>query len=161
MRLSREKVRALDSSLVGGSSQVAKLSTQTGSHLGRATVVFMALALSFLAVGRLVSAQGIITGSISGNVTDPTGAIIPGAQITVVNDSTGSTLSAKSNFEGFFLISDVPIGSYTVTVTANGFSQNTVKQVHVVVGNSLPWASWRLAWDRRHRPWRLKPAQRN
>ena len=135
MQLSQKQVRALASSILGSSNQAVSLNTPTLSHLGRVAIVFMALALPFLAGGRLALAQGIITGSISGNVTDPTGAIIPDAEITAVNDSTGSTLKVKSNGEGFFLISDVPIGSYTVTVTANNFSQNTVKQVHVVAGN--------------------------
>src|ERR1700761_75444 len=57
--------------------------------------------------------QGIITGSIGGTVVDQTDAVIPNANITAVNDSTRSTLQGKSSAEGIFLISNVPVGSYT------------------------------------------------
>jgi hypothetical protein len=138
MRLSWKQFRALDSSLVCGSNQVASLNTRTLRHLGRVTIVLMALALPFLAMGRLAVSQGIITGSISGTVVDPTGAIIPGADIRAVSESNGTAFEAKSNAEAFFQISDVPIGSYTVTVTASGFGQDKVTRVQVVAGNTTP-----------------------
>ena len=82
--------------------------------------------------------QGIITGGINGTVADPTGAIIPSATVKVVSDSTGTTFEAKSNGEGAFQISDVPIGLYTVTVTAQGFGSTVLNHVGVVAGNSTP-----------------------
>jgi Carboxypeptidase regulatory-like domain/TonB dependent receptor len=107
--------------------------------LQRLAVVLLAgltgLGLSLLPGSMTASAQGIITGGITGSVVDQTGAVIPGASITAVNESTGTTLAATSNGEGVFLISDVPLGSYTISIRANGFGQGQVSHVHVVAGN--------------------------
>src|SRR5271170_1377313 len=65
--------------------------------------------------------QGIITGSIGGTIVDQTDAIIPGAAVTAVNVDTKTTLQAKTNAEGTFLISNVPIGTYSITIEASGF----------------------------------------
>jgi hypothetical protein len=81
-------------------------------------------------------AQGIITGGITGTVTDPTGAVIPDATATAVSDSTGISLVAKTNAEGVFLISNAPVGAYTVTITVSGFGNDRVTHVPVVAGNT-------------------------
>jgi hypothetical protein len=81
------------------------------------------------------SAQGIITGGISGTVVDQTGAIVPGATVQVVSESTGATFQAKSNGEGAFQIKDVPLGAYTITINASGFGPSSVSHVQVVAGN--------------------------
>ena len=80
--------------------------------------------------------QGIITGSIGGTIVDQTDAIIPDAIVTAVNDSTKTTLQAKTNAEGTFLISNVPIGTYTITIDANGFGTSRIGGVQVVTGNT-------------------------
>jgi hypothetical protein len=80
-------------------------------------------------------AQGIITGGITGNVGDQTGAVIPGATVIAVSDSTGISLLAKTNAEGVFLISNAPIGTYTVTITAGGVGDDKVMHVTVAAGN--------------------------
>ena len=107
-------------------------------HLRRQIfLVFSSLSLLaiFILVPSGVHSQGIITGAISGSVTDQTGAVIPGAQIRAVNDSTGAIFQVETNAEGVFLVSDAPVGAYTVTVNARGFAQDTVSQVQVVTGN--------------------------
>lgn len=104
------------------------------------------LALSLLALVGLstlvcvpaASAQGIITGGITGTVTDQTGAVIPNASVKAVNEATGVTLQGGTNGEGSFSIANVPIGAYTVTFSANGFSQDTLTHVHVITGNATP-----------------------
>jgi hypothetical protein len=138
MQNSQKQDRAFDLSLVCGSGRVANPRTPTLRHLGRVTIVFVALAFTFLTVGRLALAQGIITGGISGTVTDPTGAIIPGAAVKVVGESTGTTFQVTSNGEGAFLIADVPLGLYTVSITANGFGPASTSHVRVVAGNTTP-----------------------
>ena len=80
-------------------------------------------------------AQGIITGGITGSVADQTGAVIPGAAVSVTNTATGAIAHVKSDGEGNFQVADVPIGVYTVAVTASGFSAESVRDVHVVAGN--------------------------
>lgn len=83
-----------------------------------------------------LAAQGIITGGIIGSVVDPTGAVIPNADITAVNESTGSSFRGKTTADGTFTVSNVPIGHYTVTITATGFGVDKVTHVYVVAGNA-------------------------
>lgn len=59
-------------------------------------------------------------GSIQGTVTDSTGAVIPGATISVVNQATNSNTDTKSSNVGFYQVPALFTGSYTVTVTAPG-----------------------------------------
>jgi hypothetical protein len=82
------------------------------------------------ALGTGTSAQNGDAGSISGTVTDNSGGAIPGATITVTNDS-GTTQTATSDEKGEFLIGNLPAGTYSVTVTAGGFKD--FKAIAVVV----------------------------
>jgi hypothetical protein len=102
----------------------------------RITVVLSTLATLLLMLGIAASAQGIITGGISGTVVDPTGAVIPGASVTAVSESTGATFKTVSNAEGNVLFSDVSLGYYAVSVTASGFGPGQVSHVRVVAGNT-------------------------
>jgi len=79
--------------------------------------------------------------SISGSVTDPTGAIIPGSTVKVVGESTGANFEVKTNGEGEFNVTDVPLGLYTVTITANGFGPASTTHVRVIAGNNTSVAS--------------------
>src|SRR5579863_5815939 len=63
------------------------------------------------------------TASITGTVTDPTGAAIPGAQVTLTSVEHGINRSATSNSTGDYLFAALPIGSYNLTVTASGFKR--------------------------------------
>jgi Carboxypeptidase regulatory-like domain len=104
------------------------------------------LVLSFLAAACFfggvclpaVHAQGIITGGITGDVVDQSGAAIPGASVTARNEGTGAVMQAKSDALGSFRLADVPIGSYSVTVNAANFGPSTMSHVVVVAGNTTP-----------------------
>jgi outer membrane receptor protein involved in Fe transport len=74
------------------------------------------------------------TGSISGTVTDTSGAVIQGAAVSVRNVDTGAVRSAKSNDEGIFTIPLLASGIYEVTAGAAGFSAGRVGNVVVTVG---------------------------
>ncbi len=63
------------------------------------------------------------TASITGTVTDPTGAAIPGAQVTLANPEHGINRATTSNATGDYLFAALPIGSYNLTVTATGFKK--------------------------------------
>jgi hypothetical protein len=78
---------------------------------------FLALSLGFTAT----SWGSIITGSISGRVTDPSGAVIPNAQLTAVNTGTGVQRTTRSDASGFYSFPDLPIGAYEVRVRHQGF----------------------------------------
>ncbi|HTW82427.1 MAG TPA: carboxypeptidase regulatory-like domain-containing protein [Terracidiphilus sp.] len=91
-----------------------------------------------LAAGMTAAAQGIDTGGISGTVTDQTGAIIPAATVKVLGEATGITMQTTSDAQGAFEFRNVPVGSYTVTVSASGFGPKTVSHVQVASGKETP-----------------------
>ena len=68
------------------------------------------------------SAQGIITGTITGTITDPSGAVVPGAPFVATNTATGIKITGKTDSSGAIKLSDVPVGTYTVVVTAPSFA---------------------------------------
>jgi hypothetical protein len=68
-------------------------------------------------------------GRMFGRVTDPTGASIPGATVTVTNEATGVARTGTSDSNGDFTLPDVPVGTYTIAVTREGFKQNVRKGV--------------------------------
>jgi hypothetical protein len=67
--------------------------------------------------------------SLSGTVEDATGAVIPGATITLTSNATQSTKSVTSAASGFYRFNELSPGSYTLTVKAQGFKDNTVSNV--------------------------------
>ena len=76
-------------------------------------------------------------GSISGTVQDPSGAVVPGAQVTLLNTDQGITLTATSNGAGQYTFSPVRIGHYNVSVSAPGFSTTNQQNLQVTVGAAL------------------------
>jgi Carboxypeptidase regulatory-like domain/TonB-dependent Receptor Plug Domain len=61
------------------------------------------------------------TGTLSGQVTDASGAVIPGAKLTIRDNNTGYTREVTTAADGNYVFPDLPIGQYTVTVAAGGF----------------------------------------
>jgi hypothetical protein len=76
-------------------------------------------------------------GSITGAVQDSTGAVVPNAQVTLVNTDQGLTLQTKTNNAGEYTFSPVRIGHYTVSATAPGFSTTTQQNLQVNVSQIL------------------------
>src|SRR5438067_1446476 len=74
-----------------------------------------------LAAFALPSFAQRITASIRGTVTDSTGAVVPGASVTVRNENTGFTRSNVTNGAGSYSFAELPIGTYTVDVSLSGF----------------------------------------
>src|SRR5262249_16521402 len=72
------------------------------------------------------------TGRLHGQVTDPTGAVIPGARITVKNAS-GLVVSATSDGVGAYDVKTIAPGKYTISVTAKGFAPTT-QEVEITAG---------------------------
>jgi hypothetical protein len=78
----------------------------------------------------------VITASLSGTVTDSTGAIIPSASVLLRNNLNGDKRTIKSNSAGFFTFAGVSSGDYTITISAPGFSQLTEHGIHLDPGDS-------------------------
>jgi hypothetical protein len=77
-----------------------------------------------------------VTGAITGVVTDPSGAVVPGAHVTALNTGTGVKSEAQTNTSGAYTIRFLPIGPYTVSVTAPGFSTQTVPQFSLEINQT-------------------------
>jgi hypothetical protein len=83
--------------------------------------------IAMIALGVLsfaVSAYGqITTATIYGNVTDPSGAAVAGAEVTATNELTGGAVSSTTNEVGEFTLTFLPVGRYTIAVKAAGFKE--------------------------------------
>src|ERR1041384_1717971 len=80
-------------------------------------------------------AQVTTAGSISGSVTDPTGAVVAGATIVLKNNETGVENTTTTSENGTFTIAQLPRGTYTLTIQAtSGFKKSEVTKVSVNVG---------------------------
>ena len=77
------------------------------------------------------------TGLIQGTVTDPNGAVVQGAAVTVRNIDTGFERTVTSNSDGFFSAPLLPLGKYRVTTKASGFTDSVLENVEVSVGQTL------------------------
>jgi hypothetical protein len=89
----------------------------------------------FLAVSILASAQSATT-SLRGTITDPKGAVLQGATVTLNNPATGYSRTTKSGNDGAYQFLEVPPATYTLTVTATGFA--TLKEEGVRLMVSTP-----------------------
>jgi len=76
-------------------------------------------------------------GSITGTVQDASGAVIPNADVVLVNTDQGITLQTKSNASGTYTFSPVRIGHYTLTASAQGFAKTTQKNLVLQVAQTL------------------------
>jgi hypothetical protein len=72
-----------------------------------------------------------ITGTIQGTVTDPQGAAVPNAQVTIRNVATGDTRNATANSQGFYNALDLLVGTYDVTIKQPNFKTFVSKHVEV------------------------------
>jgi hypothetical protein len=89
-------------------------------------------AFTVFAVFAAVSLQAQVdTGSVSGTVTDPSGAVVSGAKVTLTNEGTASSLTTATGSDGGYRFSPVRIGSYKLEVVSEGFK--TASEVNVVV----------------------------
>ena len=80
----------------------------------------------FLAVAFAAAAWGQSDlSTITGTVDDPSNSAVPKAKITVVNEGTGISRSTETNEAGNYTVSNIPAGTYTVTVEAPGFKKST------------------------------------
>jgi hypothetical protein len=76
-------------------------------------------------------------GSITGTVTDSSGAVVPDAQVSLVNTDQGLTLQTRTGAGGSYSFAPVRIGHYTITITANGFAKMTRTNLTVQVAQAL------------------------
>jgi hypothetical protein len=109
------------------------------NRIGRFLIATVAVAALVLAATPAVVAQGITTGSITGEVTDQDGTtVLPGAVVTAVHEPTGTRYSTVTREDGRFRIANVRVGGpYTVTVQMDGFREQSVGDVFVKLGETV------------------------
>lgn len=77
------------------------------------------------------------TGSIVGTIFDTSGAIVPGAKVTVTEEATGRTRSLESGQDGSYTFSPLKIGIYSLTVEKAGFEKSVQQHIEVTVQGHL------------------------
>ena len=98
----------------------------------RGVLASLLMTLSVLAVAQNV------TGSISGTVKDPSGALVPNATVTITNTDTNQVIrTVKTSGSGSYSTTALPLGGYTVTIEAPGFSKQTVTDIVLHVNDTL------------------------
>jgi hypothetical protein len=90
--------------------------------------ITLALALCIPSFGQVVK------GSISGSVIDPQGAVVSGAQVKAKNAETGVVFATTTDSAGFYRFNLLPVGTYTVEITSQGFKTTTQSNVQVAAG---------------------------
>jgi hypothetical protein len=102
-----------------------------GRNGGRFALAYALLAiLAFLGAPRALHAQ-VYYGTIVGNVTDPSGAAVPDAAVTVVNKGTNEKFTAKTSGQGSYTVAQLPVGTYEVDVETTNFKKFVANDVEV------------------------------
>jgi hypothetical protein len=102
---------------------------------GIVSLVLIVFSLLFI-LGQSAHAQ-VDEGAVTGIVQDTTGAVVPNAQVTLLNIDQGISLNTKTDNAGSYTFSPVRIGRYTVSVTAQGFEKTTQSNVTVQVAQTV------------------------
>ncbi len=93
------------------------------------------LVLAVLSLVCFPAAAQVATGSMSGSVLDPNGAVIPGAQVIATNTASGVKTETISSDAGLYVFSRLPVGMYEVTVEKTGFKKLTRTGIEIRVAS--------------------------
>ena len=95
--------------------------------------------LLMLSIGLFVgvNAQSSTAGNITGTVRDQQGAAVANAEITILDEKTGATRTAKTNEDGFYSAPGVPPGVYTISTSPTGFKKTVASGVELHVSENL------------------------
>jgi hypothetical protein len=92
--------------------------------------------LGFCCSACVLFSQSIISGDITGTVTDPTGGLVPNATIVLQNVNTGARQSSVTNGAGQYRLAMLPPGVYSLSVSAPGFQNARQSNIQVVAGQA-------------------------
>ena len=90
-----------------------------------------------LVLAALPAHRQMNTGEIAGSVRDPTGAVVLNATVTAVEDGTQLKFTARQTPPGEFLLAQLPVGQYSLTVNAEGFKQIVQSNLDLHAGDHL------------------------
>jgi hypothetical protein len=97
-------------------------------------IAVLSVVFAFILV--CTSSAQTFRGSIQGTITDSTGAALPGALVKVFSPGTGLSRTVKTNDLGGYVASELPLGSYSITVAKEGFQTTTLTGIPVSVGSA-------------------------
>lgn len=102
--------------------------------MSRLSNVFVSSALVLSATSAAWSQSQSINGTIRGRVADPSGAAIAGATVTITNPAVGVSRTVTTGSDGYYVLINLPLGVYSVSITSTGFSPLTVSSVTLNAG---------------------------
>ena len=100
------------------------------------TLAALSLLLPFLAPFRLHAQAQAFTASLTGTITDPSGASVPGAKLTLANPQQGFVRTANTANDGSYTFSLLPPGTYSIKVEKSGFRPLVRNDIGLTVGGS-------------------------
>ncbi|MCI0356619.1 MAG: carboxypeptidase-like regulatory domain-containing protein, partial [Acidobacteria bacterium] len=81
------------------------------------------------------------TATLNGTLTDPQGAVVSGAKLTLTHPATGTTREGTTSVDGGYVFTNLAAGTYTMRVAAQGFATQEVKDIALAVGRATPSTS--------------------
>ena len=100
------------------------------------TLVALIASAALMLIPATASAQAV-TGTLLGNITDSSGAAVPGATVTATNVDKNTSRSVVSNEAGYFIMTSLPNGTYTVDAELQGFKKTARQGVKVDVNTTV------------------------
>lgn len=100
-------------------------------------ILYIGLTLAALMIFNLPLSAQLTSGNLTGTVYDPAGATVPGASVTAHNNGTGADAVTTSTSTGEYRFENLPVGSYTLTVTASGFTRTEVQNINVELNQTV------------------------
>ena len=99
---------------------------------------FILTCVLFLAAGSVGSPRlwAQFTSGFEGTVTDPTGAVVPGATVTIKNEETGVAQTSQTTHSGSFRFTELPSATFTISASAPGFKTTVQDHVHLEVAEN-------------------------
>lgn len=98
----------------------------------------LACAVALAVLGSPIAfGQAVAVASVSGEVTDQTGSVVPGATVTITQTATGQKKTAATDATGHYAFPDLPVGPYQLDVKAHGFKAYVQKGIVLQVGTNV------------------------
>jgi hypothetical protein len=104
--------------------------------LRKTSLLLLLIGCFLLTHSKTAYAQGIVTGTITGTITDASGAVVRDAPVVATNTATGAKLVGKTDNAGGINLNDVPLGTYTVVISAPSFAPLKIDNLQVTSGGT-------------------------
>jgi hypothetical protein len=115
-------------------SKLKRSKKQMTKHYSIKFIAVVAISL-IIGIGQTF-AQSTVTGGINGKITDPQGAVVPNATITVTNTGTNSVVTVNATDDGTFRVTNLQPGTYRMETNVTGFAPAKAENIIVEVGQS-------------------------